>query len=870
MIAALLALLLFAAPASAGTETLHVLITVTPGAGGAIPSMDGLQKGLQALFTHEFGRFVELSFLPVPPSGSADPVVSVRLGESGGAVSISTDMRRSGATRSLASTVPRGAPASLLSVIAGDISFLLFASRGFSTLPLAPAPGLTGIVQTDTLSELTGWNPEDLEPISLAAAGPNVTVCFPHAWLTLGPDFRIISASIRDLHALSGGREQLQLSGLAAGSGDQLILLSESAGKILRENPRIGTRQLIDAPGLPALSGLLLDEGTLAVLSGADGTPGLLLYSLNGGAMRRLAVAASYVSAFSRDKEGNIWAWDTGERRIRILTPAGSEVFSIKPLIPASTMQLPQQMEVLDDGGFLLAGSGEIWRFESTGIPVWRLARIPGRPGEQLPPSFLLAANGATGAFTILDQQSRRLIAFSAGPASAGLPALLTRLDGRRQGDLQEAAAAAESQGLSLIAWQLGDQLVRLGGSERDRAAAHIATLREKARLYVQYADSLSRDLLYPRADSAYLRAGETSRELAAESPGDPDGAQLVQSAVSRRLEVRSALARAPDLRIVSAKAESGRDAACGPTLSVHFHAVNKGTVALDRVKLHLALPSLRPTPALASLDLMAPDEEKDLDLTLGNLQSSLPDAGDLTAFILLTYDRGVEGVSSAFTLTVQWGTDVKAGNLARAIGCRVVANDPLLKTVVDDLAGFGGSSAPDAYSRFAAVFDSLSRLRAQTALIRGAEKPAVPVNGLGGAQSLRAILRGLSEDERDWALLSVSIAATLGLDAGLVVLGERVCALVNTDIPFGDAIASQPELGPFKALLEKISQGGTLWVPLGTQVAPVDSSPLAWSLGEALRLLASRDMESADMWRTTGAQSVAPPIPMPFPLVLP
>ena len=870
MIAALLVLFLFASPASAGAETLHAAIAVAPEAAGAVPTLDSLRKGLQTLFAREFGRFVELSLDPALPSGTSDPTATVSLGISGAMVSVSTDLRRSGATRSLVSTVPRGSPASLLSTMAGDIAFLLFSSRGFSTLPLAPSPGLTGIVQTDTLGELTGWNPEDLEPISLAAAGQNITVCFPHAWLTLGPDFRIIPESIRDLHAQSSGREPLQLSGLAAGSGEQLILFSESKGKILRENPRLGTRQLIDAPGLPALPGLLLDAESLAVLSGAQDTPGLLLYSLTGGQRRRLAIAASYVSAFSRDREGNIWAWDAGERRIRVLTPSGSEVFSIKPLIPASTMQLPQQMEVLDDGSFLLAGSGEIWRFESTGIPVWRLARIPGRPGEQMPPSFSMAANGATGAFTILDQQSRRLIAFSAGPAAAGLPALLTRLDGRKQGDLQEAAAAAESEGLSLMAWQLGDQLAQLGGSGGDRAAAHLSTLKDKASLYVQYADSLMRDLLYSRADGAYLRAGEVSRELAAESPGDPDAADLVQSVVARRLEVRAALARVPDLKILSAWALVVRNADCGATLSVRLHVVNKGSASLDHLRVHLALPLLLPSPSLASLDTITPGEERDLDITLGNLESDAADAGDLTAVILLTYNRGIEGISSAFTLPVARRTDAKPVGKENTLGCRVFAGDPLLRAAIDEVTAANGSSASDPFSLFTAIFDSLSRIRAQAAQMRGMPESAVSANGLAGPQSVRAILRSLSPDEQDWALLLVSLAGTLGLNAGLVSVGDRICALVDTGTPTDDFIAAHPDLAPFKELMQRVSSGGTLWIPLGTRVVPGDANPLPWSVSDASRLIASDDMKGADVWRTTRQVPGASPVPVPFPLVLP
>ncbi len=866
MIAALVALLLFTPPACAPADTLHVTISVATEAAGAVANADGLQKGLSLLFGREFGRFAELSFASGAAPQPGDWTAAISIGIDAGAIRIDTDMGGAGATRSLSSTVPRGAPASLLSTMAGDLAFLLFASRGFSTLPLAPAPGLTGLLSTDSLGELTGWNPEDLEPIGLASSGENITVCFPHSWLTLGPGFRIVPQSIRDLHALSGGREQLQLSGLAVGTGDRLVLFSQASGKLVRENPRRGTRQLIDAPGLSALPGLLLDDGTLVALSGDENSPRLLLSSLSGPATSWRAVAGTYVSAFSRDREGNIWAWDAVERRIRVLTPAGTEVFSIKPLLPASTMQLPQQLAVLDDGSFLLAGSGEIWRFENTGIPVWRLTRIPGRPGEQLPASFFVAANGTTGDFTILDEQSRRLIAFSAGPTAAGLPALLGRLDGRRQADLQAAADAAQDDGLSLMAWQLGDQIARLGGPESERAAAHIAVLREKAMLYAQYADALARDLLYSRADIAYLRAGEASRELAAESPVDPDAPRLVQSVVARRLDVRSALARASDLRIDSATAQLQRNGGCAETLVLHLHVANTAAAPLMRVRLHLALPSLQPAPALAAVDELAPGAAEDLDVALGETEGAI-DFTDTAASVFVTYDRGTEGISAAFSLPVQMAA-AKAAGAASELGCRVLAGDPLLDAVSDDMTGVSGSADADRFRSFASTYEAVSIVRAQQ-VQPAASDHAVATGGIG-PQSVRAILRGLSADRKDWALLAASLAASRGLDARLLSVGDGIFALVSTGMPISDAVARFPALAPLEPLLRKIAQDDMLWIPLDTAIEAGEADMLASAVRDAARALASVDVRAADVWQSASASTGAPPVPVPFPLVFP
>ena len=108
-------------------------------------------------------------------------------------------------------------------------------------------------------------------------------------------------------------------------------------------------------------------------------------------------------------------------------------------------MQVPQQIEAYADGSFLLGGSGEVWKFQNSGIPVWKLTRIPGRPAETLPALFALAANDTDGTFTILDGPSRRLLSFAPGPTpeDGSLGSLLSRMNRRNAPEVQEASALA-------------------------------------------------------------------------------------------------------------------------------------------------------------------------------------------------------------------------------------------------------------------------------------------------------------------------------------------------------------------------------------------------------------------------------------------
>ena len=134
---AVIVLLLLSGAVSAGGQAIHAGITVTPAAAesaGVAADAAGFQAGLQRLFDIRYGSFVTLAFDAGTDTSAApaDAAARIVLGLSGGVVTVSTDLTRKQATRSLVSTVPAGSPASLLATISGDLAFLYFASLGFS------------------------------------------------------------------------------------------------------------------------------------------------------------------------------------------------------------------------------------------------------------------------------------------------------------------------------------------------------------------------------------------------------------------------------------------------------------------------------------------------------------------------------------------------------------------------------------------------------------------------------------------------------------------------------------------------------------------------------------------------------------------
>jgi hypothetical protein len=869
----LLAFLLLGSPPAISAEKLAVEMTIAPGAGSTAPGVEALQAGVGALFTRAYGRFAEISFeAQAEEATSADggpvsaPSAQVEVRRQAGALLVTSSLTEGNATRSLQSLVPEGAPASLVATMTGDLAFLLFSRREFSAFPLAPPPRLTGILALDSLSALTGWGTEELEPIGLAGSGDELTVCFPHHYLTLGPLYRIGPATLQDIDSQAAGPEPLQLSGVAR-DGDARILFSEKQRTLAVVDARSGARRLIATQELSALPARRLAPGTLAILSDAGGAPALTVISLDSGRRWMVRPRASYVSAFCADGEGNLWVWDAGERRVRIFTPGGMEIYAIKPLFPASTLQLPQQIEVYADGSFLLGGSGEVWKFENSGIPAWRLTRIPGRPSELLPSLFALAASGSDGTFTILDGPSRRLLSFAPGPmdADGSLGSLLSRMNRRNAAQVQEAADRALGEGLSLMAWQLGDLLARRGGAETDLLAARASILKQKASLYADLAESLMRDLRYDRAEGAFLRAAEAARELAAESPEDPEAAELLTGVVSRRQEVRAALARQAEApRVLSARGRVQVTRTCERLLVVRLQVRNDSAVEMTRVAVRLSLPSLASMPSQAAIETLAPRAQREMTITLGLRDSTAgvsPGQG-LAAGLLISFQRGREEVTVPSVIGLSLAETAAAVDAADPLLCRVRAGDPLIAGLGDDLL----AGAHDALPALAGILDGLGALRSASA------QPAADPD-----PSPRSTLRSLSPDENQWTVLAISTAAALGLPAGVLRWPDRALALVDTGIPLSKALASVPGLGRFSAALGAISRDGDLCIPLSglpaAESGGAETRPRAsvQALREALRLCSARGVGGARVsWLDAAAARTQAPLPIPFPFLLP
>jgi len=433
----------------------------------------------------------------------------------------------------------------LLSALAGDLFFLWAQAGGFTLQPARPAPPLGAWLSLDSLRLLPGWRAQSSEPLDCAASAEGPVLLFSDRLLGLGQNLDIAPVTAGDLLLRppwpSGFRpDRLWLDPLG-----RPVLFSAATGETLSyveglppERRQTGLRQPVHAALLP--------RGGLAVVASGRITRALR----RGGVIRReqLPLPGGFYGAVEGDADGRLWVLDLVERRVRILDERGEEVRSLKPALDPSRQPFPQVFLPLSDGGLLLGGAGELWRFDRWGAPLWQMQNLFTGVREALPAYFRVAQE--THTLYLLDPMGRRLFRFDdaeadrrggAEPApesSSQLSALLALL---QAGDVSggELAQYALDQGLPLLA-----QSFLQASMPETVPAARLARL-AKVRLLrglVELADQAETQLRLPEAEAALREAARLTGELRAVDPVEPSYARDLPGLVARRSRLREEL----------------------------------------------------------------------------------------------------------------------------------------------------------------------------------------------------------------------------------------------------------------------------------------------------------------------------------------
>jgi hypothetical protein len=215
-------------------------------------------------------------------------------------------------------------------------------------------------------------------------------------------------------------------------------------------------------------------------------------------------------------------------------------------------MPFPQVFAPLPDGGLLLGGGGELWRFDARGVPVWRMNRVFTGTAEGLPAYFRVAVvplgPQETGqeslALYLLDPLGRRLFRFDDGvrrqEQEAEPAALLARLESGAAAP-GEVVQYALDRGLVLLAQTILQSAMPESGASAGTRLARLAKVR-LLRALTALADEEEARLELTEAEAALREAARLAGELRTEDPVEPSFAQDLRDITDHRAHLREEL----------------------------------------------------------------------------------------------------------------------------------------------------------------------------------------------------------------------------------------------------------------------------------------------------------------------------------------
>ncbi len=440
------------------------------------------------------------------------------------------------------------------------------------------------------------------EPTGLAACGEGILLGFRDRFLSLGPLFQIDWRTARDLRL---GRELARelrardflASHLSLTPLGEIILYDAESGAAAYAHPltrqvgwfRTGVTRPIQFAGLPSGGFALLQAGKVSLFErreGGDGGRPPEDGGRPGGLARRdlLLPAGVYTALAAREGRdgGTLWVFDWQKRRVVVISPRGDIVDSIALRAGPAALPFAQVLAPCADGGMLLGGPGELWRFSPDGEPRWEMDDLPAAPGsgaarEALPAVYALAAM-PDASFYLLDVPSGRVFLFrepprgaedsGAGEDAASAPRRLPPAAGggeRREVEARLAAFAAgrwspgqpassrPTRGAAeeALRFLLDHGLPLLALSLEGLPAEAAGAIEHALRLgRAQALDGLSRrlqeELLLPEAEGVCAEALELYRSLRLEDPVDPLPPRRLRELGERRQGLREILFEEP------------------------------------------------------------------------------------------------------------------------------------------------------------------------------------------------------------------------------------------------------------------------------------------------------------------------------------
>ncbi|MBN1835161.1 MAG: hypothetical protein JW820_04870 [Spirochaetales bacterium] len=722
--------------AGPGLPTLRLLeLTTEPPQGGpaGAPGTDAFEKALYDWWGAHAASGLRLAGpLQDAEAGAGLPEPAVRASirrAAGGCLVEASLLDPGGAPAESRTRVFSSEPRVVAAALGGEILGLWVRSRGYPEPEYAP-PRLAALLELSVLPlPAQGPGPAG-EPLGCEAGPHGPVLLFSDRTLELGPRFELTPGSVRDLALRERFPEGLIPSHLAVDPWGEPIVYAE--GSVLRYPPDGLTAEQTPVGPLGAQDAAGLGGGGIAVLS--PGRVWLLRRADRGLRTAAIPLPSPFYVALAAGPGGALWLYDLEERKIRQAAcpdpsaedPSFEEIGSIRPLVSPQDLPFPQLLRTFPDGGFVMGGAGELWRFDAAGWPLWRLQDFEAGVRQSLPAFYRIAVEGERALY-LLDPLSRRLLRFvdfdeglqraAGGAEGAGavprfadppeaadveLAGLLRRwsegggaasLREREPGSGELAALleACRARGLLLMARSVltGETPVLTG--ETPAAAGGAAATGEppalsgeppgargsgvpdrelelaQAAVLVELAAGYEERLLLAEAEKSYNAALRILRALRARDPVDPELPVRIRELERRRNGAREILVAVPSLEledpVLSPPPVGGRE---GPTLRLPLRSLT-GTAMRD-VRFQVAIPGLTGGLLTGELPRLAARATTTLTATLAaapTAEREAPVGEDLPTRVLVLVTATVGGEERTFRLEAS--LLVQAGGQTRA-----------------------------------------------------------------------------------------------------------------------------------------------------------------------------------------------------------
>lgn len=807
------------------TETLSLQVSVqTPNAASRNDtspdpkpiSADSIQYGIISFIEKQYS-----DWLSIEKTGRGDFIASVSVIISPDSYALQTSLtnQKTGARKSLTASVGHRSTGSILPTLGGDIFYLWSYFHDFKVNTFSDPPHFSLMLNTETLATLTGWNENDLEPTAISASPFGLTVTFFSGFITLSPDFQITDLTVRDITYQKSSPIGITPSAVTVGPTGEMSMLSNDGKSVLRLNLFDGTEEMVktelsmisDFCGLAGGGFILKHKNILRLFIRESGRTTPREISLPDKRM---------ISAVASDTEGNIFCYDLRERRIKVFTPDGIQVYSINPVIPPSELPFPQVMAISRDGSILLGGSGRLFRLSVSGVPTWVLDSIPGQHKEALPAVFNLATGVSSSEFYILDTLSRRIMKFtdlSVQPVTqidGGFPSSYDDLDTGQNSSLSLYVHQYLRMDLLLLALQVSDMM-----NDNSKDILRIRRLIQKkvALAALSFAERLDRLLLFQRAQRAYGDAFSLFKELRAHDPIDPDLPDLVERSALRRKEIRKILLGENQVN-VSFLTDSIHpplikrytDATCF-TLSLE----NSSRELITNMELYYCLGVPGSNPLAYEIVSLRGLQKGTFGVPFNFTESSTHLNEDIQAELnIYARYRSQNKVQEFFrsqTVTLSGRSTPLSGQdhciqditaYSSMFAWFFSPEDPILQEFTEDTKLAHPTGLPP-IQRTASLFLLLKGLFNSSGSAKNDGAPSDKDTPVSNAlwNSPRSTLRSLEGSDLNKAILLSSLLGTIGLHTGLLFDKSKYFVLVKTDIPLANCLTGSTYYMTFRNL---------------------------------------------------------------------